>query len=226
MAKIICIDTATPICSVALSINGSTITFREDKNGNKHAELLTIFIEEIMKESGLRFKDLDAIAVSKGPGSYTGLRVGVSTAKGLCYGIEKPLIAINTLKILASGYKQNVNAGELIIPMLDARRMEVYAGVYDSQLNEVSITEAKIIDENSFDELLNQTICHLIGSGAEKCKSIIKHTNARFVIDKQCSAKDMSNLVEEAFTLNKFEDTAYFEPFYLKDFVSTTPKKK
>jgi tRNA threonylcarbamoyladenosine biosynthesis protein TsaB len=227
MSTILQLETATPVCSVALSINGKTVAHKEESAQNIHAAKLTLFIEEVMGQAQLVFNDLDAIAVSKGPGSYTGLRIGVSTAKGLCFALDKPLIAINTLKMMAAGFLQeNPGFKGLICPMIDARRMEVFTGVYDSDLSEVEPTSAKIIDENSFVDLLAQSEMAFIGNGAEKCQATINHANAQFFSANFNSASHMSSLANLAFMDKKFEDVAYFEPFYLKDFVFTTPKNR
>lgn len=227
MATILQIETATPVCSVALAVNGKTIALKEEKAPNIHAASLTLFIEEVMDLAGLVYADLDAIAVSKGPGSYTGLRIGVSTAKGLCFALDKPLIAINTLKMMADGYlAAQPNFGGLICPMIDARRMEVFTAMFDHHLVEVEYTHAKIIDENSFSMQLQDNFIAFIGDGAEKCKAAIGNANAHFYHENFNSATNMSKLAYRAFENHDFEDVAYFEPFYLKDFVFTTPKKK
>ena len=227
MPTIFQIETATPVCAVALSIDGKTIAFKEETAQNIHASKLTLFINEIMEQAGIKFNDLDAVAVSKGPGSYTGLRIGVSTAKGLCFALDKPLIGINTLKMMAAGFlSEHPNYSGLVCPMIDARRMEVFTAVFDHQLNEVEATNAKIVDENSFLTQLNQQQVTFIGNGAEKCSEMINHKNAKFVSSNFNSATNMSALANEAFINENFEDVAYFEPFYLKDFVFTVPKKK
>jgi len=227
MAKILQIETATAICSVAVSVNGETISFKEEQGQNLHAANLTLFIDEAVKAAGLSYQELDAVAVSKGPGSYTGLRIGVSTAKGLCYALDKPLIAIETLAMMAAGYlAENPNYSGLICPMIDARRMEVYTTVFDSSLNVLLPTEAKIIDEASFDTLLSQQVMTFLGDGAAKCAEVLTDPNAKFDAANFNSASYMSRLANEAFSNRKFEDVAYFEPFYLKDFVVTQPKKQ
>jgi len=227
MAKILQIETATAICSVAVSVNGETISFKEEQGQNLHAANLTLFIDEVVKAAGLSYQELDAIAVSKGPGSYTGLRIGVSTAKGLCYALDKPLIAIETLEMMAAGYlAENPNYSGLICPMIDARRMEVYTTVFDSLLNILLPTEAKIIDETSFNMLLSQQVITFLGDGAAKCAEFLTHPNAKFDAANFNSATYMSRLANKAFSNRKFEDVAYFEPFYLKDFVVTPSKKQ
>jgi tRNA threonylcarbamoyladenosine biosynthesis protein TsaB len=227
MATILQIETATPVCSVALSINGKTIALKEEAAQNIHAASLTLFIEKVMKSANLKFTDLDAVAVSKGPGSYTGLRIGVSTAKGLCFALDKPLIAINTLQMMANGYMlQNPNYEGLICAMIDARRMEVFTAIYNSNLQEVEATNAKIVSETSFNSMLEGNDITFIGDGAEKCKLVLNHQNAHFSSLNFNSATNMSALALQAYNNQNFEDVAYFEPFYLKDFVFTTPKNK
>lgn len=227
MATILQIETATPVCSVALSKNGKTIALKEEAAQNIHASSLTLFIDTVMKMADLAYADLDAIAVSKGPGSYTGLRIGVSTVKGLCFALDKPLIAIDTLKMMAQGFlNQQTSFSGLICPMIDARRMEVFTAVYDESLKEREPVNAKIIDESSFKVLLDQREITFIGDGAAKCKAIITHSKACFSEFNYNSAANMSTLADLAFKANYFEDVAYFEPFYLKDFVFTQPKNK
>ncbi|RZK82178.1 MAG: tRNA (adenosine(37)-N6)-threonylcarbamoyltransferase complex dimerization subunit type 1 TsaB [Pedobacter sp.] len=225
MAIILQIETATQVCSVALAKDGNTIAVKELQASNIHASSLTLFIQDVMETAGLQYKDLDAIAVSKGPGSYTGLRIGVSTAKGLCYALDKPLIGINTLTMMAGGYvDKHPDYKALICPMIDARRMEVFTAVYDQQLNEVEPVNAKIIDAESFSGLLAANELVFIGDGADKCSEVLQHTNSTFSTENYNSAANMSKIAYGAFVAGAFEDVAYFEPFYLKDFVLTTPK--
>jgi tRNA threonylcarbamoyladenosine biosynthesis protein TsaB len=224
MALILNLETATKNCSVSISENGKIIALKElNTGGYSHAEMLHPFIEEVLKEIDKGLSDIDAVAVSKGPGSYTGLRIGVSAAKGICFGNEIPLIAIKTLESLASSQK---GKDYTLIPMLDARRMEVYASVFNSDIEEIRKTEAEIIDENSYSEYLEKGKVLFFGDGAEKCKDIIKHENAEFVDDIFPSAKDMGDIAEKLFIEKKFEDSAYFEPFYLKDFIATKSLKR
>lgn len=227
MGLILNIETATRVCSVALGKDGALISFKETKVDRSHASSITIFIEQILSEEGLSAKDLDAIAVSKGPGSYTGLRIGVSTAKGLCYALDIPLIAINSLESLAQGYLENNDATNILLcPMIDARRMEVYTAIYDCALNVLQQTSAEIIGENSFSEQLKTNKMVFIGEGADKCRSLLEgHKNASFETAGSISATSMVSMAEIAFKKNKFEDLAYFEPFYLKDFVAGKPKQ-
>ncbi|MFL5765156.1 MAG: tRNA (adenosine(37)-N6)-threonylcarbamoyltransferase complex dimerization subunit type 1 TsaB [Bacteroidia bacterium] len=227
MSLILNIETATTACSVSLGQNGKLLALKELNADYTHAENLTLFIEEVMKQSGKKLSQLDAIAVSKGPGSYTGLRIGVSTAKGLCYALEKPLISIDTLRSLAFAVVgvEEWQADTLCCPMLDARRMEVYCAVYDSGLNCIRETAAEIIDENSFSDLLKDRKVIFFGDGAAKCKEVLsKNANAGFIDNIFPSAKDLVALSESAFNHKQFEDLAYFEPFYLKDFVAGKKK--
>ncbi len=226
MTHILCIETATEICSVAIAKNGETIALVEDTQGNSHASQLHILVAKALEQSNLQFSDLQAVAVGKGPGSYTGLRVGVSAAKGYCYALQIPLIAINTLQSLANGFWQNNPAySGLVCPMIDARRMEVYCALFNQTLHEVLPTQAKIIDEESFIEQLSQNQITFIGNGAAKCQNTITSVQAKFDISVRCNASNLSKLAQEAFTKNTLEDLAYFEPYYLKDFIGTVAKK-
>ncbi|MDO3693695.1 tRNA (adenosine(37)-N6)-threonylcarbamoyltransferase complex dimerization subunit type 1 TsaB [Wenyingzhuangia sp. chi5] len=223
MALILNIETSTKNCSVGLAKDGECIYLKEENKGDySHAEKLHIFIEEALKSENLKAKDLDAIAVGKGPGSYTGLRIGVSTAKGLAYAINKPLISVDTLKALAKNIQ--VKQG-IIVPMIDARRLEVYSAIFNLNHEYVRGPEAEIIDEHSYQSLLAENPVYFLGDGALKCKGIIQHTNANFIDNKFPSAQEMAFLAEEKYQEKHFEDTAYFEPFYLKDFM-VTPQKK
>lgn len=236
MARILCFETATPVCSVALVEDSRVIALAEDREGQSHAAKITLLAEAVMQQAGMKLQELDAIAVSKGPGSYTGLRVGVSTAKGLCYALNLPLIAVNTLEALTHGAQLTIYHSqpgrepapvdcELFIPMIDARRMEVFCAVYDKAINEVLPAQAKIIDEQSFADLLEHAVVYFFGTGAAKCRNVITHPNARFPDEVECSAAHMAGPVSALFDRKQFEDVAYFEPFYLKDFVGTRPKK-
>ncbi|ATP55449.1 tRNA (adenosine(37)-N6)-threonylcarbamoyltransferase complex dimerization subunit type 1 TsaB [Pedobacter ginsengisoli] len=227
MATILQIETATQVCSAAIAHDGKTIALKEMMANNIHAGSLTLFIKEAMDSTGFQFEDLDAIAVSMGPGSYTGLRIGVSTAKGLCYALDKPLIAVPTLQMMAEGFmRQNPEYADSICSMIDARRMEVFTSLYDSDLKMLSPVSAKIISEYSFSKELDNGIVTFIGNGAAKCAPVLQHENARFSELNFNSASYMSKLAHTAYSSSRFEDVAYFEPFYLKDFVLTTPKKK
>lgn len=218
MALILSIETATTNCSVSLSKEGKTIILKEDNSKNySHAESLHVFIEAVLNEAGITLKALDAIAISKGPGSYTGLRIGVSAAKGLCFALDKPLISVPTLEALAH---QIVCHDGVIVSMLDARRLEVYAAIFNSDYNQINETEAQILDENAFAEYLNKGNVYFIGSGVEKTKDLIKHQNAIFVEGKLPSANQMSLLAFDKYKKSDFEDVAYFEPYYLKNFMA------
>lgn len=224
MAIILNLETATKNCSVSLAKNGELIALNELTDINySHAEKLHPFIQKTLADAGLSINTIDAVAVSKGPGSYTGLRIGVSTAKGLCFAINKPLIAIETLQSLASSI--SVDEG-YIVPMLDARRMEVYSAIYTTDYSQTREIKAEIISETSFLDDLQKNKVYFLGDGAEKCKTIITHENAVFIDDKFPSAKEMASLSFKKYQEKTFEDVAYFEPFYLKDFVVTQQKKK
>lgn len=222
MALILNLETATKTCSVALAKDGNLVTFKEaTSEGYSHAEQLNLFIEEVMHTAGYGLKEVDAIAVSAGPGSYTGLRIGTSTAKGICYALDKRLIAVNSLKALAA--QLDLNQSDKLIPMFDARRMEVYSAVYDSALNEVSATDAVVIDESSFSDI--EGTIHYFGPGAQKCSDVLNAEKFNYVPNVEVSAKGMMQLSEQLFQQGQFEDVAYFEPAYLKDFVAGKPKK-
>ncbi len=224
MSIILNIETATKNCSVSIAKNGEILALKELNNGNySHAEVLHPFILDVLNEAKLTSDKIDAVAVSKGPGSYTGLRIGVSAAKGLCFSFDKPLISIETLTSLS--YATSIVKG-FIVPMLDARRMEVYSAVYNESNEQVREIKAEIIDEDSFSEFLNKHKVYFLGDGANKCKEIIKHENAIFIDDKFPSAKEMAQLSFNKYKKSDIEDVAYFEPFYLKDFVVVPQKKK
>ena len=222
MSYILNIETATKNCSVALAKDGKTILCKEiAEEGYSHAERLHVFIEAIIEEAGIALQDLSAIAVSQGPGSYTGLRIGVSAAKGLCYALDIPLIAVDTLQALAA--QVTISSG-LIIPMIDARRMEVYSAIFSPSLEKKREVLAQIIDENSFED--RQETLYFIGDCAEKCKSVLTKENHVFLEEiVYPSAKEMSVLSFEKFKISDTVDVAYFEPYYLKDFMITAPKK-
>lgn len=231
MAKILSIETSTGVCSVAYSEDGKVIASKELFQVNSHASNLTVLIEELFSlDETPEVKDLDAVAVSSGPGSYTGLRIGVSTAKGICYALNKPLIAIDSMHILTQpiveNYADNKESSPLFCPLMDARRMEVYTAMFDKALNLKEEISAKIVDEETFSTWLTDKQVVFFGNGADKCKEVINHKNAIFVDDCHPLAKNLAPLAEKSFAQGKFEDVAYFEPFYLKDFVATTPKKK
>lgn len=219
MTYILHLETATKNCSVALAKDGQMIAIKEiAESGYTHAEKLHVFIDEVLQEAKIGFNDLKAIAVSKGPGSYTGLRIGVSAAKGLCYALSIPMIAIDTLEILAR--KIEISEG-LIVPMIDARRMECYTSIFNSEYNQLKAVEAQIIDENSFAEL-DQNI-HFVGDGAPKCKTVLTHE--KFIYHDDIvypSAKEMVSIAYNKYQKSDTVDVAYFEPFYLKEFMLTT----
>ena len=224
LSFILHIETSTKNCSVSIAKCGELISLKEINNGAySHSEMLHPLIKEALLESKLTIKEIEAIAVGKGPGSYTGLRIGVSAAKGLCFANDIPLISINSLEILA--HSTTIDKG-YIIPMIDARRMEVYSAIYDESYALIRETKADIIDEHSFcDKLQNHTV-YFLGDGAEKCKETIVHKNAVFIKNVFPSAKEMTQLSYDKYKENKTEDIAYFEPFYLKNFVATQEKKK
>lgn len=224
MALILLLETATSVCSVALARDGQVISYRERNEPNIHASQLTLFIEAVMKEAKVKFKDLNAVAVSRGPGSYTGLRIGVSTAKGLCFALNIPLIAVDTLQSLAKGFADSVsqtNHQTRLCPMLDARRMEVYMAVFTADLNEVEPVQAKILDETSFDGYADIV---LFGDGAQKCIRLYAGKDNVRIAEFHNSARHLSGIAFEKFEEKQFEDVAYFEPFYLKEFVAGKPK--
>ena len=250
MERIILIETSTALCSVALAEGGSVTAYRESSAPKAHASLTAVFIQEMLSERGLTLSDCEAVCVSMGPGSYTGLRVGVSTAKGLCFGSGKPLLAVGTLDTLVAQASVSSEARDVIsseaegrdekspfrfiIPMVDARRMEVYTAVFEKSVSpsevegsyrQITETAPAIIDESSFSEYLEQGPCLFIGDGAGKCANVIKHPNATFC---QCWPKASSMLEPAlaAYRSGDFKDVAYFEPFYLKEFVATVSKKK
>jgi tRNA threonylcarbamoyladenosine biosynthesis protein TsaB len=223
MATILCIETATPVCSIALVQNGEVICHEESTVSQSHAASLMQFVSRSIFSAGISIQTIDAVAISKGPGSYTGLRIGVSTAKGLCYALDKPLIGVGTLKCMATGLMKISGLFEpsaLFCPMIDARRMEVYTALYDTSLNEVSPVTARIIDETSYADLLADHVIYFAGDGAEKCRALLEtRPNARFTSQEVVSATNMALISTQAYMNSAFEDVAYFEPFYLKDFI-------
>jgi tRNA threonylcarbamoyladenosine biosynthesis protein TsaB len=244
MANLLSIETSTSVCSLNLSVNGESVFDRLELTPSSHAAVLGVFAKEAVEYARVYHIKIDAVAVSAGPGSYTGLRIGVSEAKGLCYGLDIPLIAIPTLKIIASQilplpiafqplnwvpYHQSFPTpypAPLLCPMLDARRMEVYAALYDENLNEIRTTQADIIDANSYAEFLEYNPVIFLGNGADKCRDVIQSSNAHLVPDLIPTAQAMIPLAEQAFEQSDFVDTAYFEPFYLKEFQATVAKNK
>ena len=227
MSCILHIETSTEVCSVSASQDGASIFSKEDFNGPSHAVVLGVFVDEVLSFIDNHAIPLDAVAVSCGPGSYTGLRIGVSMAKGICYGRNIPLIAIPTPEVMTVPVLlfQDLPEDALLCPMIDARRMEVYAAIYDRALKVKREISADIIDENSYSEFLAEHPVYFFGNGAAKCREKITHPNAHFIENIHPLAKWMSPLAERAMAEKDFKDVAYFEPFYLKEFVASTPKK-
>ena len=216
MPNILCLETSSTNCSVAIATDAGMLAIKEDKSNNySHAEKLHVYIEEVLKENQLKASELDAIAISKGPGSYTGLRIGVSAAKGLCFSLDIPLISISTLRSLA---RQIVDEDALIIPLLDARRMEVYSAVFNQDYEQLRETRAEILEADIYTEYLEKGKVVFIGSGVEKFKAICNHPNAVFKEGNLPSAKEMCLPALDKYKISDTEDVAYFEPYYLKDF--------
>ena len=218
MARILSIETSTSICSVAIHEQGELLALAEIKEPGAHAEKLLLLVDELFEKAGLSFADLDAVAVSQGPGSYTGLRIGVSTAKGISYALEIPLIGINTLQAMAAS--QSVAPGDYVVAVLDARRKEVYTQTFGDSLQEISPIEAVVLEEGVFDSILEKGRIYFVGDGVEKVKEEIKHGNALFITDWaiSLSAKNMGALASEKHARQEWEDLAYFVPNYLKEF--------
>ena len=227
MSCILNIETSTDVCSVAVSQDGASIFSKIDTEGPAHAVTLGPFVEEALSFADSHAIPVDAVAVSCGPGSYTGLRIGVSMAKGICYAKDIPLIAVPTLEVMCVPVLlfKELPDDALVCPMIDARRMEVYCAVYERSLRTVLGTAAVVVDNSSFDDLLNERPVFFFGNGADKCRQKINHPNAHFICGIHPLAKWMFPLAERAYIRNEYKDVAYFEPFYLKDFVPTTPKK-
>ncbi len=219
---ILLIETSTTSCSVALSQGAKIIALKEENERNIHASHITLFIDEVIKRAGKEYSNLNAIAVSKGPGSYTGLRIGVSTSKGLCYALDIPLISVNTLQSMADGLKmtREVPASAYLMPMSDARRMEVYTAIYKSDLTLVEDVSAKVVDQSSYMEFQNNELI-LFGDGAEKFRELFSQRSNMSFLNFQNSAAHMARLANQKFVSGETENMAYFEPFYLKDFVTT-----
>lgn len=223
MPLILNIETSSPICSVCLSRDESIIDFREDRTGNSHAKILTVFIDELFKSNNISFSELDAVAVSAGPGSYTGLRIGTSVAKGLCYALSKPLISVPTLFALAVGIQKKASTtGAYYMPAMDARRMDAYVAVYNSELNEVYPTSCVTLNEEFENSLKLFDKIFVGGNAAEKCKSVIGSPNFIYTEDVNCDARSMVSISNKKYLKSEFENTAYFEPFYLKEFPAKT----
>ena len=228
MACILHIETSTDVCSVALSEDGAILFTKEDFDGPQHAVTLGVFVDEVLSMADSHAKPIDAVALSCGPGSYTGLRIGASMAKGICYGRNLPLIALPTLKVMSVPIllMDELPEDALLCPMIDARRMEVYAAIYDRALNPVKEVSADIITADSYAEYLREHPVYFFGNGAAKCKEVITHQNARFIDGIQPLARWMFPLADRAVLDGTFQDVAYFEPFYLKEFVATVAKNK
>ncbi len=235
MGLLLCLETATRICSVALYSGHHLLAFRESDVPNIHSAKLTVFIDEVLRESGVLYHDLEAVAVSMGPGSYTGLRIGVAAAKGLCYALGKPLIAVPTLQAMASGMSgseaiRSIVSGRtsfLCCPMIDARRMEVYCGIYDQDNREVREVRAEIVDGKSFGEFLQKEVILFAGDGSGKCREVLgSHPNAFFDDSFTASALYMQPIAKQRIDAGQTENVAYFEPFYLKEFVAGKPYVK
>ena len=228
MALILSIETATPVCSVALHDNGKLLALQELHLQKSHSEYLAVLIRETMKYAGLALEELNFIALSKGPGSYTGLRIGTATAKGLCYSLDIPLISVNTLEAMAHGAKKYLEKNVLMCPMIDARRMEVYSLIVDSDMKIIEPTRPVVVTEEAYQTHLEQKPFYFFGDGAEKCIPLLsKWENARFIEEVKPTAKCVGALASERVSHNQhaIEDLAYFEPFYLKDFKAKTSSK-
>jgi tRNA threonylcarbamoyladenosine biosynthesis protein TsaB len=224
MAFILLIETATASCSIAIAQDEKVLAVKELHEKNIHASQITLFIEDVLKDASLTFKHLNAVAVSKGPGSYTGLRIGVSTAKGICFALDIPMIGISTLEAMASALVSTSLEREYYCPMIDARRMEVYTAMYDSDLNEIQPVEAKIVDSDSYNEQLTTRKIIFFGDGASKCTEFLANPNATIKTDFINSARHLAKLALRRYNSEEFEDLAYFEPYYLKDFLILKPK--
>lgn len=226
MSIILSIETATKMCSVALTKNGELLAFKEQGGAYSHSELLHVFIDEVLNQAKVNKNEIVAVAVSKGPGSYTGLRIGVSAAKGLCYALNIPLISVSTLKAMAlKAANEHKNKDALYCPMIDARRMEVYTALFNCNNEIKADISAKIIDENTFNHVQQPML--LFGDGAAKCAEVLKNNNkVNFINNIEPSAIYVAAIAEKKYSNKAFEDMAYFEPYYLKDFVATTPKKR
>lgn len=228
---ILCLETSTALCSVALCDSNGVMALRESNENKSHASLLTLYIQDIFSQEGIEAHDLEAVAISKGPGSYTGLRIGVSTAKGLAYAASVPLIGIETTLSMFYGLTDNikekycVDNTSLLVPMLDARRMEVYYSIYGSDGRKVKEISAEVISEHTFSEIPGEVRILLFGDGAAKCRSVLKRTNIAVADEFRISAASMYKPAYNQLKAGKSEDVAYFEPFYLKEFITTTPKK-
>ncbi|MBP3725681.1 MAG: tRNA (adenosine(37)-N6)-threonylcarbamoyltransferase complex dimerization subunit type 1 TsaB [Bacteroidaceae bacterium] len=223
MAVILNIETSTTVCSVALSRDGQCVFSRRNDDGGQHGTLLGVYVDEALQHAKVHLLTLDAVCVSKGPGSYTGLRIGVSLAKGVCYGQQVPLLAVPTTEVLCVPlllYRHDIDTSALFCPMIDARRMEVYSALYDAALRPVREVEADVVTADTYRPWLDEHVVYFFGNGAAKCKEVIAHPNARFIEDIVPDAKHMFPLAEKRYWAQQWEDVAYFTPFYLKDFVA------
>lgn len=232
MATILCIETGTDICSVGIARDGEIVSMLESDQGRDHARKVGVFVDELLRSTGITPDEIDAVAVGKGPGSYTGLRIGVSFAKGLCYGLQKPLIAVGSLDALVAVAREDYRAGVVAVedwsqvrlcPMVDARRMEVYTQVFDSEGVALTEVAAEVVTEDSFEQWRKDGRLVIFGNGAAKCAEVLSDA---VLIDVAPSVRGVAPLAQQAFDEGRFEDIAYFEPFYLKDFVVTASKKK
>ena len=226
MSCFIHIETSTKVCSVALSKEKKILFYKENQSGSSHAELLGVFVDDAFQYAKQNKLDVDAVSVSSGPGSYTGLRIGVSEAKGFCYGLEIPLIAIPSLSIMASQVILSGEDSDFYCPMIDARRMEVYSAIYDKKFNQIREVSADIIDNDSYSEFLSKGKVCFFGDGAAKCKNVITSPNAVFMDNIYPTASGMVPIANEKYKQKEFVDIAYFEPFYLKEFMATVAKNK
>jgi len=231
VARILCLETSTEVCSAAIVDDGIVTDFREDISGQNHSKLLTVFIAQLLESNHLKVSDLNAVAVSEGPGSYTGLRIGVSVAKGFCYAACIPLIAISPLEAMAShvientsDYQLEIQPRDLFIPMIDARRMEVFTAIYDKNLQTVQKVNALVVESTSFTAYAENSRLFLFGNGSAKCTDSLTDQNIHFIDGVLASSLNMATLANKKFQNNEFVDVAYFEPFYLKDFIATIPK--
>lgn len=219
MALILNIETASPVCSVCLAKDETIIDFREDKTGNSHAKILTVFIDELFKTNNIPISELDAVAVSAGPGSYTGLRIGTSVAKGLCYALNKPLIAVPTLLAMANGIQQKQkDTSAFYMPVLDARRMDVYTAIYNSELKTVVDTKCVTLNQEFENSITPLSKVYIGGNAAAKCKQLLIGHNLVYDAELICDSRSMVSVSYHKYTMGEFEDVAYFEPVYLKEF--------
>lgn len=226
MCYILCIESSTEICSVALAKQNQLLALKENSNGNSHAEQLMPFVDAVLSQADIKVSQINAVCISEGPGSYTGLRIGTSTAKGLCFALNIPLISINTLQTMAWGARELFPDKPLFCPMIDARRKEVYCAVFDNDLKTIVETHNKIIESNAFADILNQQTIVFSGNGVEKCKNILPPHPSIIYADTKNSAAYMIDLAYQKYNKQMFENLAYFEPFYLKEFIPGKPSVK